>query len=158
MSSGAASASRGSGGMQVVICGSTSSRGCRSGLATSFDAGSVKQSTIDLDSNNNNFSGSSSNSSSSETELEAEDACCVCLLCGVVRINKDYSQGPRVILPDADGAALATLGGVELWAPTLFASCSIVCTGGFTKTNLLICLHSLHWNLTVPFLQSNCNE
>jgi hypothetical protein len=96
------------------------------------------------------------NSSSEEEAVEDEDARRVRLLAGVVRTNEDYGLGGGVVLPDADGAARATFGAVELWAPTFFASRSVVRAGGFTEADPLICFQCLCWNLTVPFSQCTC--
>jgi hypothetical protein len=101
-------------------------------------------------------SGSSSGDNSGEDAVEDENARRVCLLVGVVRTNKDYGLGDLVRPPDANAAAPAVFEGVELTAPTFFASCSVVCAGGFTEVDPPICFRCLRWNLTAPF--SLCNR
>jgi hypothetical protein len=80
------------------------------------------------------------------------------LLAGVVRTNQDYSLGPMVPLPDASAAALAASEAVELQAPTLFTSHSLVLAGGFSEEDLPICFHCWWWNLMAPFLQCNLDS
>jgi hypothetical protein len=82
--------------------------------------------------------------------VKDENARRVHLLACVVRTNEDSGLGPRVVLPDADGAALAMFQDVALQAPTFFASCSVVRAGGFTGAGPPICFRCLRWNLTAP--------
>jgi hypothetical protein len=78
------------------------------------------------------------------------------LLRGVVRTNEDYGLGEFVRLPDARADAPAAFDGVELQAPTFFASRSVVRAGGFSEADPPICARCLRWNLTAPF--SRCNR
>jgi hypothetical protein len=71
----------------------------------------------------------------SKENVEDENARWVCLLAGVVRTNEDYGLGGGVVHPDANAAALATIGVVKLQAPLFFASRSVVRAGGFTKVD-----------------------
>jgi hypothetical protein len=94
--------------------------------------------------------------SSSEEDFEEKIARLVRLLTGVVRTNENYSLGGGMVHLDANVAALATFGAVELQVQTFFASCSVVRAGGFTKVDPSICIRCLRWNLTAPF--SRCNR
>jgi hypothetical protein len=79
------------------------------------------------------------------------------LLCGVVGSNEDYGLGDMVRLPDASADAPAVFEGVELQAPTFFASRSVVRAGGFSEEDLPICVRCLRWKLTAPFSRCNCD-
>ncbi len=61
------------------------------------------------------------------------------LLWGVVWTNEDYGLGEFVRLPDASAEASAVFEDVELQAPTSFASCLVVRTGGVSEEDPPIC-------------------
>lgn len=137
--------------------GASGCGGASAGSADALGASSAGPSDgdavdLDIDNNNNDYYDDSyddndhdDNKVPREADTSPEDgnSRCFCLLCGVVRTNKDYGLGPLVCLPKADAGAPATLEAVEQQAPTFFALGSLVCAGGFSEADLPICFRCL---------------